>query len=294
MQNNCIGFLGTTAYDVNEDGAGFSGKNIGDLVSSSDPNFRPVDLEFAPDGSLYFIDWYNPLIGHMQHNIRDPNRDTVHGRIYRVTHTTRPLVTPAKVAGASITELLDNLKLPEYRARYRSRRELAAHPADKVLPAVKAWVAKLDRSDPLYERHLVEGLWVTWRQNRIDADLLKQCLGARAHQARAAAVEVIRNDFRKIPNAVDLLLNAAKDEHGRVRLAAVVAGQHLDGVAVLGEPGGVAQAAGHAVGSDDDALGPRRRRTQHTKTNWKSRAGQPLRGRKKSSGHREQHTGERR
>ncbi|MBA3699129.1 MAG: c-type cytochrome [Planctomycetes bacterium] len=228
MQNNCIGFLGTTAYKVEEDGAGFSGKNVGDLVSSSDPNFRPVDLEFAPDGSLYFIDWYNPLIGHMQHNIRDPNRDTVHGRIYRITYPARPLVTPAKVAGAAIPELLDNLKQPEYRTRYRSRRELAAHPADKVLPAVKKWVAGLDRNDPSYDRHVLEGLWVSWRQNAIDHDLLMQCLSSKAHQARAAAIEVLRHDFRKVKDATALLMAAANDPHPRVRLSAIVAASWMN------------------------------------------------------------------
>ena len=28
-----------------------------------------------------FVDWQNPIIGHMQHNLRDPNRDKVHGRV---------------------------------------------------------------------------------------------------------------------------------------------------------------------------------------------------------------------
>ncbi len=228
MQNNCIGFLGTTVYQVSEDGAGFSGKNVGDLVSSSDPNFRPVDLEFAPDGSLYFVDWYNPLIGHMQHNIRDPNRDTVHGRIYRITYPARPLVTPAKIAGASISELLDALKQPEYRTRYRARRELAGHPAAKVVPAVKKWVAALDRNDPSYDRHVLEGLWATWRQNLIDQDLLVMCLQSKTHQARAAAVEVLRNDFRKVKDAPALLMAAAKDPHPRVRLSAIVAGSWMD------------------------------------------------------------------
>ena len=82
------------------EGTGFTGSLAGDLISSSDPNFRPVDLEFAPDGSLYFIDWHNALIGHMQHNARDPLRDHVHGRIYRITYPGRPLVKAAPVAGA--------------------------------------------------------------------------------------------------------------------------------------------------------------------------------------------------
>ena len=57
----------------------FTAKWRQDLFSSDDLNFRPVDLEFAPDGSLYVADWHNALIGHMQHNARDPLRDHVHG-----------------------------------------------------------------------------------------------------------------------------------------------------------------------------------------------------------------------
>jgi hypothetical protein len=87
-----------------------NGNELGDLIVGEDRNFRPVDMEFAPDGSLYVIDWHNILIGHMQHNARDPLRDHSHGRVYRITYPSRPLVVPAKVSGASIDELLENLK----------------------------------------------------------------------------------------------------------------------------------------------------------------------------------------
>ena len=104
---------------------------------SEDDNFRPIDLEFAPDGSLYFIDWHNALIGHMQHNSRDPLRDKRHGRVYRVTYPGRPLVKPPKIVDATIGELLNNLKLHEYRARYRTRRELRARNPDEVVKEVR-------------------------------------------------------------------------------------------------------------------------------------------------------------
>ncbi|HMG88401.1 MAG TPA: PVC-type heme-binding CxxCH protein, partial [Chryseolinea sp.] len=113
--NNTIGFLGTKQHTVVDDGTGYKSRHRQDLVQSSDLNFRPVDMEIAPDGSLYIADWHNVLIGHMQHNARDPLRDHVHGRVYRVTYPARPLVEPAKIAGASIDVLLNNLKLPEYR-----------------------------------------------------------------------------------------------------------------------------------------------------------------------------------
>ena len=78
LYNNSIGFLGAKQHQVIEDGTGFTTKFRQDLFTSKDLNFRPVDLEFAPDGSLYVVDWQNVLIGHMQHNARDPNRDHVH------------------------------------------------------------------------------------------------------------------------------------------------------------------------------------------------------------------------
>ena len=220
---NSIGFLGISLAATAEDGAGFTGKPAGDLVASNDPNYRPVDLEFAPDGSLYFIDWHNALIGHMQHNARDPKRDRDHGRIYRITYPSRPLVRPAKIAGAPIPQLLENLKLPEYRTRYRTRRELRGRPAAEVLPAVRAWADRLDRNDPDYEHHLCEALWATWAQNRPDGALIRRLLDAKQHAARAAAVSVVRFAHDKIPDAGLLLLQAARDPHPRVRLEAIVA-----------------------------------------------------------------------
>ena len=86
LLNNDIGFQGILRYRVKEDGSGFSGTPVEPLLKSSDPNFRPVALQFGPDGALYVVDWFNPLVGHMQHSLRDPNRDHTHGRIWRITY----------------------------------------------------------------------------------------------------------------------------------------------------------------------------------------------------------------
>lgn len=221
--NNTIGFLGTKEHVIQDSGTGYASHHRVDLVVSDDRNFRPVDMEFAPDGSLYVIDWHNILIGHMQHNARDPLRDHSHGRVYRITYPSRPLVTPAKIDGASIEQLLDNLKLPEYRTRYRTRRELRGRKVDEVLSKLKTWVNGLDKNDPRYEHHLLEALWVSWGMDRVDQDLLKQVLKAKDYRARAAAVMVVRYTGHQVPDQADLLMQAAKDDSGRVRLAAIVA-----------------------------------------------------------------------
>lgn len=244
--NNDIGFLGMKQHQVIDDGTGYKFKFRQDLIQGSDTNFRPVDMEFAPDGSLYFLDWHNVLIGHMQHNARDPLRDHVHGRVYRITYPSRPLVEPAKIVDATIEELLDNLKLPEYRTRYRTRRELRARNADEVLTKLQAWVNKLGNNDENYENdseyehQLLEALWVTWGLNRIDKGLLEKVLKAKDFRARTAAVKVLRYAGHQIDNQADLLVEAAKDSHGRVRLEALVAASWLDkndGLKVVNEAG---------------------------------------------------------
>ncbi len=225
--NNTIGFLGTKEHSLVDDGTGYKSRFRQDLLVSTDKNFRPVDMEFAPDGSLYVVDWHNVLIGHMQHNARDPLRDHTHGRVYRITYPSRPLVTPAKVAGASIEVLLDNLKLPEYRTRYRTQRELRGRDSAEVRTKLKKWVAGLDKKDKEYEHNLLEGLWVSWGQNKVDERLLRQVLQAKDYRARAAAVGVLRYTSHQVSNPTALFMQAARDPHGRVRLEAIVAASWL-------------------------------------------------------------------
>jgi hypothetical protein len=228
LLNNTIGFLGTKQHRMQDDGTGYKTRFRQDLIVSEDKNYRPVDLEFAPDGTLYLADWHNVLIGHMQHNARDPLRDKQHGRIYRITYPSRSMVTPAKVAGASIEELLDNLKLPEYRTRYRTRRELRARPAAAVLSELHAWVEKLDKNDANYEHHLLEALWISWGLNKIDIDVLRHLLQSNDYHIRAAAVRAVRYNSHQLNDGTDLLRKAAADPHGRVRLEVITAASRMD------------------------------------------------------------------
>ena len=233
---NNIGFLGIKQHKIEDDGTGYKLTYKQDLLVSEEGNFRPVDLEIAPDGSLYVIDWSNVLIGHMQHSARDPHRDHVHGRVYRITYPSRDLVKAPQIAGASISQLLENLKLHEDRARYRTRRELRGRDTAEVLSAIKKWAAGLDKNDPKYEHYLLEALWVTWGHDQIDQDLLMTLFKSDNYKARAAAVRAIRYNGHAIENRVDLLKQAAEDQHGQVRLEVITAASWLsknNGLSVL-------------------------------------------------------------
>ncbi len=236
--NNTIGFLGTKQHAVAEDGTGYKLTFRQNLLQAKDGNFRPVSMEFAPDGSLYLADWHNVLIGHMQHSARDPMRDHTHGRIYRITYPSRPLVKPPVIAGARIEQLFANLTLPEDRARERSRLELRGRPAAEVIAGLQKWLGGLKSDDARLEHHQLEGLWVSWGLDRVDVALLKKLLQAKDHRVRAAAVRVLRYNGHNVTDQRDLLFMAASDSHGRVRLEAVNAATWLGkdfGLLVLAE-----------------------------------------------------------
>jgi glucose/arabinose dehydrogenase len=232
MQNdllvlNVIGVRGILHYKLSDKGAGLAGTEVQadgkpePLVISDDPNFRPSDAEIGPDGALYFCDWQNAIIGHMQHHIRDPNRDHEHGRVYRVTYEGRPLLKPAQIAGQPIEKLLELLKEPENRVRYRAKIELGGRDTKEVIAATDKWLAALDKNDPNYEHNRLEGLWVHQWHNVVSEPLLREVLKSKNPHARAAAARVLCYWRDRIKNSLDLVKQCANDEHPRVRLEAV-------------------------------------------------------------------------
>jgi glucose/arabinose dehydrogenase/azurin/lysophospholipase L1-like esterase len=218
---NVIGMQGIFRVKVSEDGSGLKGETQENLVTSDDPNFRPTGISVAPDGSLYFMDWSNSIIGHMQHHLRDPNRDHQHGRIYRITYEGRPLLTPPAIDGQPVAALVELLKTPENDVRTRAKIELSKHDAAEVIAMVDKWAAGLDAADPAYQHHLMEALWVHQWQNVVDAALLKRMLRSSDYHARAAATRVLCYWRDRVPEALALFKVQAEDEHPRVRLEAV-------------------------------------------------------------------------
>ncbi|MCO6456640.1 MAG: HEAT repeat domain-containing protein, partial [Pirellulaceae bacterium] len=221
LLTNCIGDRAVLNHRVREEGSGFTGQEVEPLVFCDDGNFRPVDVQFGPDGALYIVDWHNALIGHLQHNLRDPSRDHSHGRIWRVTCQDRPLLVPPKIAGQPIPALLELLRAPEDRTRYQARRELAERETGPVRTALDRWVAELDPNQDGYEHLLLEALWVYQTHNVVQSDLLRQLLAARDHRARAAAVRALSFWLDALPESLELLTQLVNDSHPRPRLEAV-------------------------------------------------------------------------
>ena len=209
---NVIGFLGIKHYHLernpetgtvwgepegdeltvtvtNANGSKTEDKSRG-LLMSGNKNFRPSDAIFGADGALYIADWHNAIIGHMQHNVRDPNRDHSHGRIYRMTAIGRPLQEPVAIDGQPIATLLDNLKSPVDGIRHRTRVELSERDSKEVIAATKEWIKQFDPQKKEDAHHLLEALWLHQQHNVRDLQLLEVVLNSPEPHARNAAKTV--------------------------------------------------------------------------------------------------------
>ena len=117
--------------------------------------------------------------------------------------------------------MLDLLKEPENRVRYRAKIELSARNTKDVVAAVQAWTAKLDPKDPAYEHHMMEALWVHQWHNQVNQELLTRMLKSSDPWARAAATRVLCYWRDRVPNPLAVLKTLATDPHPGVRLEAV-------------------------------------------------------------------------
>ncbi len=205
-------------FVVREDGSGYASQEKAELIKSSHPAFRPVDVKMGPDGAIYIADWYNPIIQHGEVDFRDPRRDLTHGRIWRVTVKDRPLVPRPKLVDATVEELLEALKAPEDWTRQQAKRVLKERGATKVQPALAAWVRKFD---PGEEAPGLEALWTYQSIDVVEPKLLAGLLNARDHHIRAAAVRVLSAWHERLTNALELLAARVADDHPQVRLEAV-------------------------------------------------------------------------
>ena len=181
---NTIGYLGIKHYKLHREG--FPDKNYKagevwgtpdvEILRSDDGNFRPTDAIFGDDGALYVADWHNVIIGHMQHNVRDPNRDKKHGRIYRMVYEGRPLQKSVKIDGLPMNQLLENFKHPDMYVRHRTRVEISERDTDVVIKATQEWVKQFDVAKAEDGIPMLEALWVHQQHNVRNTDLLELVL----------------------------------------------------------------------------------------------------------------------
>ncbi len=211
-----------------KDGAYWSQQDV-NIIQTKNKAFRPCDVRLGPDGAVYFADWYNLIVGHYQASYRHPDRDLVHGRIWRVVRKGRPLVQPASLAGAKLPALFEQLDSPERWAKYQVKRLLFDRDTTEVTAALDAWVSQLKAGDAKDEYRRLQALAIYEAHETPRPALLQSLLRSPDARIRAYATRTLSTWARDggLPDALALLAPQAADEDPIVRLEAIVAASYV-------------------------------------------------------------------
>ncbi|MHC4876965.1 MAG: PVC-type heme-binding CxxCH protein [Planctomycetota bacterium] len=146
---------------VNRNSLVYSGSSVRaqaekDFLVSTDPWFRPVDLQPGPDGALYIADFYNRIIGHYEVPLDHPGRDRHRGRIWRVVPRGEHRPSVSDLTTLSVSELIGELSESNLTRRTLITDRLSDHFGQRaVTPARRAF---LDSAAPNVAR--IHCLWV--------------------------------------------------------------------------------------------------------------------------------------
>lgn len=92
------------------EGSTFRTVDLGRPVTTSDPWFRPVDIEPGPDGALYIADWYDGQTSHIRN--QEGRIDRTNGRVYRLRAAGSKPMAPFDLGKESTLGLVEKLRGP--------------------------------------------------------------------------------------------------------------------------------------------------------------------------------------
>lgn len=175
-----------------------AGKELFDqqeIIASIDERFRPVNLNTAPDGSLYIVDMYHGIIQHKeflttylrkQAEQRGLDKhNAAMGRIYRLRWQANPLGKTPQLAALSPEQLVPILAHANAWWRDMARQMLVQKYAQEVIREIKSKVLTL--AD---HRARINALWTLDGLNGLDLTSIASALADPHPKVVIAAIEL--------------------------------------------------------------------------------------------------------
>ena len=160
-------------------------EKLPDFLVSEDKSFRPVAIQFGPDGALYVIDWYNKIISHNEVPRTHPERDKTRSRIWRIRWTGAPKREVPNLQKSTPEQLVERLGSPNQWEANSARFELIDRRSVQLASELEG---KLQAADPHNAPVFLQMLWVlegwlphteprdAWLHWRVVAPLLREQL----------------------------------------------------------------------------------------------------------------------
>lgn len=223
---------------VEQKGSGFvEGFDAWNLVSSADEWFGPVETKVGPDGSVWFLDWYNFII---QHNPTpegaengegnayiDPLRDNTRGRIYRLVYEGSEPSKNFDLSNKNTPDLLQALQSDNMFWRTTAQR-LLVEAGDRSIADDLYKIIETEQVDEIntdagaiHALWTLHGLGLLEQPDQKSKDVVFKALTHPSGGVRRAAVQVLpANDAGVIDKLIDS--EALSDPDLRVRLATIL------------------------------------------------------------------------
>jgi putative membrane-bound dehydrogenase-like protein len=187
-------------FDMTRDGAGWKAvQRSNNLYTSADAWSGPVCAEVGPDGAVWICDWYNLIIQHNPTPSRDsaginaktgkgnayqsPERDTRHGRIYRIYPTGTKDDPNPKIDLRKPATWFAALDHPNLFWRLTGQRLIAESKDQRMVPELE----RVTKTSALAAPH---ALHVLAQWGKLSDDLAEAALEAPGETTRRAAILV--------------------------------------------------------------------------------------------------------
>ncbi|MBX3255151.1 MAG: c-type cytochrome [Chitinophagaceae bacterium] len=199
----------------NADGT-VSATHLPDLLSSEDKYFRPVNIEFGPDGCLYIADWYDKIISHNEIPTTHPDRDKSLGRIWRIRHKSQQPFAIPDFTMLKAGELVDHLKSPSLWMKRAAWHQLTDRPAAETEAFIPA-IVTLAGDPSQHELTRIHALWSLEGMGHYDAALMNKLLGAKEDDLRREAARSLASFPLTATQVAGALLPLLEDGNPMIR-----------------------------------------------------------------------------
>jgi putative membrane-bound dehydrogenase-like protein len=198
-------------------GSTFVARHGPDFLVSGDKNFRPINLRWGPDGSIYVIDWHdqNPC-----HQAAPDSWDMTHGRVYKIQRTGTKGTPPGDLSRKSSQELVDLLKNNNPWWHRTALRLLGERRDRSVAPLLEEMVLRSKN-----DAHSLRGLWGLFAVGAFDEKFAAQTLSHESPWVRSWTIRLLGEAGRVSDAMLQRLARRARDDQApevRLQLASTV------------------------------------------------------------------------
>jgi putative membrane-bound dehydrogenase-like protein len=205
---------------LRRNGSTFAAGHAPDFLVSGDKNFRPINLRWGPDGSIYVIDWHdqNPC-----HQAGPDSWDMTHGRIYKIQRKGTKAETPPDLSKLRSDFLVSLLK-QDNPWWYRTALRLLHERRDRTVAPLLLTLAL----DSNRESLALRGLWGLYGVGAFDEAVAEKLFAHQSPWLRSWAVRLLGEEGKVSAKALARLTElAATDKAPEVRSQLASTAQQL-------------------------------------------------------------------